>query len=72
MRTSGASAGQIAQFQGDGFFVTGIVPAGVTTPKTVDAECAELGRKVRFGHFFERRRGVTLHDSLGEPLLLPL
>jgi hypothetical protein len=65
-------AGQIAHFQGDGFLSPAIRRLAVAAPKAVDAERAKFGGKVRFGHFFERRRGVTVHDLFGEPLLLPL
>ena len=33
-------------------------------PKPVDAEGAELRGKIRFGHFFEPRRGGIIHDAL--------
>src|SRR5208283_2772382 len=57
------AAGQVAHFQGDSYFVPGIRRTGVAAAKAVDAERAKFGGKVRFGHFFERRRGSTVHDT---------
>jgi hypothetical protein len=63
------AASQIAHLERHGFFV---LRRAAAASKAVDPKRAKFSGKVRFGHFFKRRRGVIVHDAFGEPLRLPL